>query len=406
MTPADDRASARRSEATDGERLRIHVVIDSMGAGGAELLLADFTAGAGDAGIDLSVSFLSRREREPALERLRRLGIEPQPIRVDRLVSAASVRRVRAHLSAVEPDLVHTHLAYSDALGGLAARSLGIPTVSTIHVMRWGGDAREATRERLIRAVRRRCAARVVVVSEAARQAFLAQTGERPERVVTVHNGVLADPKPGEGRAVRAELGIEPDATVVGMLSVLRGGKGHEQALDALRELLPRHPGLRLLIAGDGEARAGLEQAAADLGPAVVFAGFRDDAMATLDAVDVLLHPSRFDAFPTALLEAMSARVPVVATAVGGIPEIVRDGETGTLIDPRAGGAEVAAGLRPLLEDAARRARLGAAGRARYEAEFTAADWAWRTRALYDEVLGRAGAGGAGAGGARAKAAR
>lgn len=392
--------------APEREPLRVHVVIDSMGAGGAELLLADFTAGAEAAGIELSVSFLSRREREPALERLRRLGIEPQPIRVDRLVSAASVRRVRAHLRAVEPDLVHTHLAYSDALGGLAARSLGIPAVSTIHVMRWGGDAREATRERLIRTLRRRCAARVVVVSEAARQAFLAQTGERPERVVTVHNGVLADPKPGAGAAVRAELGIDVGDTVVGMLSVLRGGKGHEQALDALRELLLRHSRLRLLIAGDGEARGELERAAADLGPAVVFAGFRDDAMATLDAVDVLLHPSRFDAFPTALLEAMSARVPVVATAVGGIPEIVRDGETGTLIDPDATGAEVAAGLAPLLDDPSLRARFGAAGRARYEAEFTAADWAQRTRALYDEVLGRARGPRAGAEHARAKAAR
>jgi len=406
VTPDDDHAGASAALAPADGRLRIHVVIDSMGAGGAELLLADFTAGADAAGIDLSVSFLSRRDSEPALERLRRLGIEPQPIRIDRLVSAASVRRVRAHLRAVEPDLVHTHLAYSDALGGLAARSLGIPTVSTIHVMRWGGDPREATRERLIRAVRRRCAARVVVVSDAAREAFLAQTGERPERVVTVRNGVLADPAPGAGTAVRAQLGIDAGDTVVGMLSVLRGGKGHEQALDALRELLPQHPRLRLLIAGDGEGRGALEQAAADLGPAVVFAGFRDDAMATLDAVDVLLHPSRFDAFPTALLEAMSARVPVVATAVGGIPEIVRDGETGTLIDPEAGGAEIAAGLRPLLDDPALRGRFGAAGRARYEAEFTAADWARRSRALYDEVLGRVRAGGAGAGRARAKAAR
>lgn len=367
----------------------MHVVIDSMGAGGAELLLADFAAGSEAAGVELSVSFLSRREREPALERLRRLDVEPHPIRVDRLVSAASLRRVRERLRAAEPDLVHTHLAYSDALGGLAARSLGIPTVSTIHVMRWGGDAREATRERLIRTVRRRCAARVVTVSEAARQAFLTQTGEAPERVVTVHNGVLADPAPGAGRAVRASLGLAPEDTVVGMLSVLRGGKGHEQALDALRALLPSHPRLQLLIAGDGEARPALERAAADLGRAVVFAGFRDDAMATLDAVDVLLHPSRFDAFPTALLEAMSARVPVVATAVGGIPEIVRDGETGTLIDPEAGGTEIADALAPLLDDPSLRDRLGAAGRARYEAEFTAADWARRTRALYDDVLDR-----------------
>lgn len=369
-------------------RVHVHVVIDSMGAGGAELLLADFAAGADAAGIDLSVSYLARRDSEPARERLARLGIEPRPIEVERLVSPTAVRRVRDRLRALAPDVVHTHLAYSDALGGIAARSLSLPTVSTIHVMHVDPGWRESAREQLIRRVRRACAARTIFVSDAARRDFLARTGTPPEGTVTVHNGVLAEPRPGAGAAVRAQLGIAPSDLVVGMLSVLRPGKGHEDAIAAVRELRARRPELRLLIAGDGPLRADHERAAADLGDAVVFAGYRDDALAVLDSVDLLLHPSRFDAFPTALLEAMSAGVPIVASAVGGIPEIVADGETGTLIDPAAGAAGIAAGLTPLLDDAALRTRLAAAGRARYEREFTAADWALRTRALYDEVLG------------------
>ncbi len=373
---------------TSRDRLHAHVVIDSMGAGGAELLLADFAAGADAAGIDLSVSYLARRYSEPARERLARLGIEPRLIEIERLVSPAAVRRVRDRLRALAPDVVHTHLAYSDALGGIAARSLSLPTVSTIHVMHVDPGWRESAREQLIRRVRRACAARTVFVSDAARRDFLERTGTSPERTVTVHNGVLAEPRPGAGAEVRAQLGIAPGDLVVGMLSVLRPGKGHEDAIAAVRELRARWPQLRLLVAGDGPLRADHERAAADLGDAVVFAGYRDDALAVLDSVDVLLHPSRFDAFPTALLEAMSAGVPIVASAVGGIPEIVDDGATGTLIDPAAGAAGIVAGLTPLLGDAALRGRLAAAGRARYEREFTAEDWALRTRALYDEVLG------------------
>jgi glycosyltransferase involved in cell wall biosynthesis len=373
--------------AANADRLRVHVVIDSMGAGGAELLLADFAAGAEAAGIELSVSYLARHDAEPARERLARLGIEPHWIEVERLVSPAAVGRVRDRLRAVAPDLVHTHLAYSDALGGVAARSLSLPTVSTIHVMHVDSGWRERVREQLIRRVRQRCAARTIFVSDAARHAFLERTRTSPQRAVTIHNGVVAEPRPGRGRAVRAALGIAPEDTVVGMLSVVRDGKGHDLAIAALRELRERAPGLRLLIAGDGPLRAALERSAAALGDAVVFAGYRDDAMDVLDSVDVLLHPSRFDAFPTALLEAMSASVPVVAGAVGGIPEIVVDGETGTLIDPTSA-AGIAAGLAPLLADPALRARYAAAGRERFERRFTVADWATRMRSLYDEVVG------------------
>jgi len=109
--------------------------------------------------------------------------------------------------------------------------------------------------------------------------------------------------------------------------------------------------------------------------------------MAVMDAVDVLVHPSEADAFPTALIEAMAASRPVVATRVGGIPEIVDDGETGVLVEAPASPERLAAALEPLVADADLRARMGASGRERYEREFTVETWARRTRALYDRVL-------------------
>jgi glycosyltransferase involved in cell wall biosynthesis len=191
---------------------------------------------------------------------------------------------------------------------------------------------------------------------------------------------------PGAGARARAALDLGPDDLVVAMVTVLRAGKGHEVALAALPALRERFPRLRLLVLGDGPARAQIERLAAPLGPAVVFAGHRDDVPDLLAGADVLLHPTARDALPSALLEAMAAGVPVVASRVGGVPEVVVDGETGLLVSAPPSAGVVTAALARLLGDPELRARLGKAGRTRYEREFTAERWAGRLRSVYEEV--------------------
>lgn len=364
------------------------MLIDSLMSGGAELLVSDFVRGARDAGISPSVAYLGERDGSPAAERLREAGIEPACVHISGLLDPGSLMRVRRHVRRVGPGIVHTHLAYADLMGGIAARSLGIPAVSTVHVTDWEArTARDRVRRGLIAAVRRRLAAEVVTVSEAAREALLAAGLDRPEHVMTIHNGVAAEPAPGAGDAIRAELGIAPGELVVAQVAVIRPGKGHAVAAEAVGLLREHHPELRLVVAGDGPARAAAERALEPLGDRGILLGHRDDVMALLDAADVLVHPSEADAFPTVLIEAMVASRPVVATGVGGIPEIVADGETGVLVAAPAAADRLAAALEPLLADAELRARMGAAGRARYEREFTVKTWARRTRALYDRVL-------------------
>lgn len=365
---------------------RVHVVIDSLTWGGAELLLGDLAAAAPDAGIELSVGYLSSQDGNVAADRLRRNGIEPQPIPVRGLLNPASILSVRRHLAERDPDVVHTHLEYADTLGCAAARSLGIPALSSLHVMHWGQDFRERSRARLAAFVRRRCTHRVVAVSDAARRAYLANGWDSEQHLVTLPNGSAADAQRGRGRAVRSELGLRQDDLVVTMLTVLRPGKGHDVAGSAAATLAERFPRLRLLIAGDGPSRPDVERALRPLGDRAVMAGHRDDVMAVLDASDVLLHPSSFDAFPTGLIEAMAAAVPVLATRVGGIPEIVVDGETGVLIDAPPAADALTAALAPLLADGDLRRTLGARGRERYSSEFTAARWVRRLAALYREA--------------------
>jgi glycosyltransferase involved in cell wall biosynthesis len=373
--------------------LRVQVLIDSLARGGAETLLAEFAQGARAQGLEIDVAHL--RDQTETAARLRALGIEPQHLPVTSLAGPAGHRAVRAHLAARRPDLVHTHLGTSDVVGSLAARSLGIPCVSTLHVMDWLWlrAGRDRVKLRFAAAVRRRCAARVIAVSAAARASYLAQGWDRADHVVAVHNGVVDRAAPGAGGAIRRELGIEADELVLAMVSVLRGGKGHLVAADAVRALAGRFPRLRLVIVGEGPERAVIERATADLADRVLFAGFRDDVQRLLDAADVLVHPSSFDAFPTALLEAMAAGVPVIATRVGGIPEIVEDGHTGLLLPPPAN-AEAAvdpralvAALTPLLGDPERRRRLGAAGRRRFETHFSADRWLDRLMPIYEAAL-------------------
>jgi glycosyltransferase involved in cell wall biosynthesis len=367
--------------------IRVHVLIDSLTWGGAEMLLGDLAAGAPAAGIELSVGFLFDRDGNPAGQRLRQRGIEPELSPVTGLLKPSALVAVRRQIAALRPDVVHTHLGYSDLLGGVAARSLRIPAVSTIHVMEWDRNLRERVKLRLMGLGRRFCASRVIAVSSAARDAFLERRWDRRDRIVVVHNGVEAVPMPGEGRAVRAELGIAPGHLVVAMVTALRPGKGHDVAGAAVTQLASTYPGLRLLILGDGPGREEIQRQLRSVGAATAFTGHRDDVMRVLDAVDVLLHPSTVDAFPTALLEAMAARVPVVASSTGGIPEIVEHERSGLLVPAPPQVAPVVEALDALLRDPALRGRLAAAGHERYRREFTAGDWAERLREVYEAAL-------------------
>lgn len=367
-----------------GEQIHVHALIDSLRVGGAEMLLAEFAPVARTVGVDLSVGYLSGEQDSLAALRLRANGIEPVFVPLGSLKDPSALRRVRRHLASVAPDLLHTHLEYADLVGGLVARSLRIPAVSTLHAAEWPSGGRSGARSRLAALVRRRCAARVIAVSASARTSYLATGWDLPERLVTVHNGIAGRAEAGAGPAVRAELGLGRDDLIVSMVAALRPEKGHEVAAAACRRLVDRFPELRLLVVGDGDHRQSVAHALEPLGPRAVRAGQRDDVMAVLDASDVVLAPSHTDAFPTSLIESMAASVPVVATAVGGVPEIVDDDVTGLLVAPPPRADRVAEALARALESADLRRRLGDAARERFVRTFSPVRWAEETRAVYD----------------------
>ena len=169
----------------------------------------------------------------------------------------------------------------------------------------------------------------------------------------------------------RVSLGIHPDAFVVGSVGRLDPVKGFPTLIDAFDAVRQDAPGARLVIVGDGPEREALASLARGAGreESIVFTGHREDALSVLVGFDIFANSSVFEGVSLTILEAMAARLPVVATAVGGTPDVVADGETGVL-DARDAAA-LAAGLRQVMEDDDRRLRYGRAGRDRVVTRFS-----------------------------------
>ncbi len=375
--------------------VQVLAVIDHLVLGGAEMLLGQFAAAAPRAGIKFHVAYFEDDDGSPAARSLLAAGVEPVFLDERGRPGRRHLQAMRRHIRSVSPDIVHTHLGTADLIGCLAARSLGVPAVSTVHAVVQRNAGMRRTKDALFTLSRRYCAARVITVSDSARRAYLQHSRGMGERVVRIYNGVDVEAAPGSGAGVRRELGIGPDDLVVGMVSALRPEKGHDLAIAAIERLRERFRGVRLVIVGAGPDAntAALRELATPLGDSVVLTGRRTDVMEVFDALDVCLHPSRMDAFPTTLIEALAASVPVLATAVGGIPEIIDDGSNGLLLPAPPTADALADALAGLLADPDRRRTLALAGRETYERRFTADPWVVQTRQLYDAVLAEAGAG-------------
>jgi glycosyltransferase involved in cell wall biosynthesis len=211
-----------------------------------------------------------------------------------------------------------------------------------------------------------------------------------PSRIIVLPNGI-ADPDVGDVDAVRKELGIPDGAPVVTCVGA-RPEKRVERIIEAVAAVRPRHPDVRLLVVGKSSVQRTLEELVERLSlkDNVHFLGFRKDIATLLQLTDVGVIASDREGSPLAVLEYMAAGCGIVASRVGGIPDMVRHGEEGLLVEP--GDVDALAGaVGALLDDPELRQRLGAAAKRRREAEYSLRTLVARTEALYEEGLARAG---------------
>ena len=307
-------------------------------------------------------------------------------IRCARMASDASLLgalRIRAHLRACQPDLVHLHTGRADWLGGLAAWQLALPAITTRRM------DRAVSRGPRKRFLYRRVVRRAVAISPAVRERLI-RGGVAPDTTRIIPSAVDPDAtQPRVGRcATRARENLAADTPCLLVLASLVARKGIDVLLDALALFDAHAPQPVLWIAGDGPERGALERRTQTLGLAqrVRFLGQRSDAGDLLAACDVLVLPSRLEGLGVAALEAMAAARPVVASAVGGLAEAVVHEHTGLLVPPDDPAA-LAAALARLLEDPSLCKRLGDAGPARVHEEYSADQMVGAYEALYAEVL-------------------
>ncbi len=235
----------------------------------------------------------------------------------------------------------------------------------------------------------RRAAGGVIAISEAVAR-VLVDAGLPRQRIHVVHSGVEPPEIPSGARErFREELGVTGDRVLVGTVAALTDHKGHRYLLEAIPTVVERHPEALFLLVGDGELRGELEERARTLGlgPEYLrFLGHREDVPAILGGLDLFVLPSHMEGLGTAIVDAQMAGLPVVGTRAGGIPEIVLDGETGLLAEPR-NPAGLAERLLRMLEDKKLRARLAAAGRRRALEHFSADAMVEGTLEAYREFL-------------------
>lgn len=300
--------------------------------------------------------------------------------------------------------LVHAHSSKAGVLARAAAWICGIPSVFTAHGFVFNNAAMSPWKRAAYAAVERlaaRFCTRVITVSEADREAALRYGVARPEQVEVVYNGV---PNPDEVPQVAYQsdgpreqyqyedprVPYQDEGPVVTTVTRLVPDKDLETFLRAARLVLRQYPTVRFLVVGDGPLRHELENAAQVMGIAgrVLFTGVRRDIPEILARSDFFAMSSVKEGLPMALLEAMAAGKPVVATEVGGIPEVIREAETGFLVPPGRPELLAAAIIRVISNRESAR-RMGGRAREMVRSRFTLRIMIQKTLSVYERALGR-----------------
>jgi glycosyltransferase involved in cell wall biosynthesis len=297
-----------------------------------------------------------------------------------------AVAGIRRYLRATRPRIVHTLLLTASLYGRLAAILERVPIVigSEVNIYR-RKRPHHLIAERLLMAG----TDRVIASAESVRDFYIDQVHADPAKVEVVYNAVdFAQVRPAESReAIRKTLGIPVDAPLAGTIARLTEQKGHRFLFEAIAAS-PALAAVHLLVVGGGELRDCLVRRVGALGLSdrVHFAGPRRDLGSLLGAMDVFVMPSLWEGLPLSLVLAMGAGLPVVATAVAGIPEVIEDGRTGLLV-PAGDAIALGSALTRVFQDASLSARLGRDARAAVLPRFGVDRYVSAVVGLYDRLM-------------------
>ncbi len=372
-----------RPVAQGDRRIRVVEVLATGTNGGAQEHLVGLVSRMDSSRYDVSIVALSPGS---AVRKLQRAGFDV--LVIDEPDDAIAVGALAAHLADVRPDVIHNHMHRAELVGTRAAIALGEVgyrrpyVVATVHSSR----IRSEEDRQMLRELTSHIDQLIAVSSMIERK--LVEEGRTAAPVRRIYNGVDLSRYDNQEACctLPEEYGMEPGSEIVGVVARLEPEKGHPTLLEAWPLVLRAVPDTYLLIVGEGSRREALEAQARDLRVAhrVVFTGRRDDVPAVTAALDVAVLPSYREAQGLSILEAMALSRPVVASNVGGIPEMITDGVTGLLVPPHDADALAAAIVR-LLRDHPYADTLGRAGHDMVHDRFCIQLMVNAVEAIYDE---------------------
>ncbi len=373
--------------------MRVAHIIKVTRISGAERHLLVLLRGLREQGIDAHLIILTQSDvpMDNMIAEAQKRDIPIHRVTIYRHYDLTVVWRIRSTLHKIQPDIVHTHLIHADLYGWLGAKVAGAKTVlasrhnddnfryhpliqRVSRVMWWLSDGG-------------------IAISNSIKRFVVEVEGARDDKVDVVHYGMDYrwtddDVLTSAYKGLREELDLHPDTVILGMVNRLVEQKGIPYALRAFQQIMTEFPQVHLVIAGDGDGADALKSQANELGISsnVHWLGWRNDAQTLMGAFDIFLLPSLWEGFGLVLLEAMSRRIPIIASSVSAIPEVVAHGENGFLIPPRDVDGLVDA-VRILLNDRSLRKYMGLLGDVRLETVFHVQQMVNATIVVYEKRL-------------------
>jgi len=375
---------------TMNSKTKILYVITSTGIGGAEKILCQ-TAKSMDKN-KYHVSICSLKEKGEMAEDIERHGIAVHCLHmvnkegfVGWISSTIALFQLFSYLRKVRPEIVHSFLFRANILARIAGYLTGVPIIiSSIRVM--GGEKRYF---HFIERITSFMVEHYIAVSESVKNYVMQKSKISDENITVIYNGTdIENHNYSNVKNVKMPFGVEDGDDILVTVGRLHKQKGHAYLLHAISMVEKEMPRLKLLIIGEGEEENNLKILAEtlDLTDKIIFAGLRYDVEKILPVAGLFILPSLWEGTPNVLLEAMAARKPVIATEVGGIPEVVVHGRTGILVPPEDSDA-LANAIKNLLKDKLKAEEMGKAGRLRVEEHFTIAGMLKKTEKLYQRIL-------------------
>lgn len=373
-------------------------LIHSMAYGGIETAVINWLRKIDRTRFDVSlVCFENPRETEaPFVEAAKRAGLEVSKIPWSRrkpLIKSA--RRLVQHMRAHNVDILHLHNVYADCVGAVAARLFKVRTVATVYVLAdygdWKRDLIQAIEGKVIHLFDR-----VTAHCEDTRNKMI-ELGFSPNKIDTLICGFETHPvimSKEERNRRRREMGVADGEILLGNVARLYPEKAQDVLLRIFKDILAEHPNVRLWIAGVGPRDASLRALCSQLGldDKVKFVGFLSDLPSFMCLLDIQVHPSHIEGVPLALCEGLAAGLPIVASAVGGVPEILNHGQAGVLV-PAGDGAAFSRMVIDLIDRPEERSRIGASAKRFIESDYSLEAAVIRVERTYCEMMDRCGSG-------------